>query len=87
MTDRLTDEQFEALNRLLPLTYEGLPFEELPAWMRDWLGPDGGVLALLNELRTERLRLSLHKTAQRYYKRRALSAEAEIQSWRESDGK
>ncbi|WP_280389850.1 hypothetical protein [Nocardia wallacei] len=55
MADRLTDEQFAELLRTVPLTYEG-GNEMLSDWAREWLGPDGGVLSLLYELRNERER-------------------------------
>ncbi len=58
---RLTDQQFADLLHFIPLTYEGFPLGEMPAWMAgspgpdgEWvhgyLGPDGGVLSLLDEL-------------------------------------
>lgn len=67
VTERLTDEQFDDLLHYIPLTYEGFPLQEMPAWMtgsagpdgewvHGWLGPDGGVLSLLNELKAERER-------------------------------
>ncbi|WP_280320023.1 hypothetical protein [Nocardia wallacei] len=66
MTDRLTDEQFAELLHYIPLTYEGLALEDMPEWMggrqgpdgweHGWLGPDGGVLSLLAELKAERER-------------------------------
>ncbi len=52
---RLTDEQFAELRRDVPLTYQGKSMDELSPWAQEWLGPDGGVLALLNELAAERL--------------------------------
>lgn len=67
MTGRLPDALFAQLVRFLPLTYEGFPWDEGPSWLvgsalpngewvYGWLGPDGGVLALLDELKHERQR-------------------------------
>jgi hypothetical protein len=62
---RLTDEQFTALLRGIPLFYEGGTLDDLPEWAREWVGPDGGTLSLLNELKAERDRaaavLALHQ--------------------------
>lgn len=79
--ERLTDAQFEELLHYLPMTYDGLPMEELPEWMAGhrvgsgpgyweygWLGPDGGTLALLQELAAER---RLHAAAASPVRRRA----------------
>jgi hypothetical protein len=81
MTGRLPDALFAQLAHFLPLTYEGFPWQDGPAWLvgtvlpngewvYGWLGPDGGVLSLLNELKNERQRadalaLALTGTRQR----------------------
>lgn len=68
MNDRLTDEQFTELERAIPYSYEAGDYpEDLSDWAREWIGPDGGTLSLLNELRAERARiaavLALHRPA------------------------
>jgi hypothetical protein len=69
MSDRLTDEQFAELLHTVPLTYEG-GNEVLSDWAREWLGPDGGVLSLLNEVRNERERLRHEREESRDARRR-----------------
>lgn len=53
--ERLTDEQFAEVYSAISIGYDGPP--DMSPWVRDWLGPDGGMLNVLNELRDERARL------------------------------
>lgn len=55
MSDRLTDDQFAEIERAIPYSYEAGEYpDDLSEWGREWLGPDGGTLALLAELKAER---------------------------------
>lgn len=57
MSRRLTDAQFDELLRAIPYPYEAGDYpEDLSEWAREWIGPDGGTLSLLNELAAERSR-------------------------------
>ena len=53
---RLTVEQFAELLRAIPWPYVGgcLDDPEISDWARQWMGADGGTLALLNDLEAER---------------------------------
>jgi hypothetical protein len=66
----LTDEQFAELLHGIPLTYQGGTLDDLPEWAREWVGPDGGTLSLLNELKAERDRtariVALHRPPDGY---------------------
>lgn len=54
MTNRLTDEQFDEIRHAIPLLYQGGSLEDFSPWVQEWIGPDGGTLSLLNELKSER---------------------------------
>ena len=59
VNERLTDEQFAEIERAVPWPNLGgsLDDPEISAWARRWIGPDGGTLSLLNELKAERARV------------------------------
>ncbi|WP_068059291.1 hypothetical protein [Nocardia xishanensis] len=59
MGDRLSDELFDEISHAIPFPYMGGDYpENLSQQAREWIGPDGGTLSLLNELRDERARLA-----------------------------
>ncbi|MCM6776264.1 hypothetical protein NDR87_18780 [Nocardia sp. CDC159] len=70
MANRLTDEQLAEIAHAIPYSYEAGDYPpDLSDWARVWLGPDGGTLALLNELRAERARLNqLEERIRQHYK-------------------
>jgi hypothetical protein len=61
---RLTDQQFAEIAHWIPLTYQGFSLSdpEVPEWVREWLGEDGGTLSLMEALRRERHRADLLET-------------------------
>ncbi|MFE7744404.1 hypothetical protein [Nocardia sp. NPDC057455] len=60
MSERMSDELFTEIARAIPYSYEAGDYpDDLSDEAREFLGPDGGTLALMNELKAERERVRL----------------------------
>ncbi|GAB4590157.1 hypothetical protein [Nocardia sp. IFM 10818] len=64
MNPRLTDAEFDEIAAAIHYSYEAGTYPSgLSTRARDFLGPDGGLLALLAELRAERRRTTASETS------------------------